>query len=566
MEHSPDALYSSLVADLSTITGYPIPEKPDPWMSPREYAAVSLANSFLRKYRKVNNRELDSRALAKFQASNIRCMGWELKEETLLDSMLIGEFKDSIYRFWNKAGFPIVDSFDQIFHYGMTGPGAAIRARGHSFYAKLFSSPLSLTDRGLYVAYRRYIDNYPEWSNAELIRTENYGSPTIVPGNRIAYVPKDDRASRTICVEPSLNMFAQLGFGRLLEARLKEYLGIDLEKQPDKNRELCRVGSVTEEYASIDLSDASDSISLRMLREMLPMDMYSWLASLRSKSVETSPGKHEELFMVSSMGNGFTFPLETIIFSCVVQSALKVDGFPPVHPRGTALGNWGVFGDDIICPERVFSKVIRLLKILGFRVNLDKTFDKGPFRESCGYDFYRGHNVRGVYVKTLRTQEARYAVINQLNLFSSRTGVDLPVTLAHLLKTVRFRPVPLKEDDSSGIKLPYYIARRYLHSNENGTLMYYARVPVGRTVRIMDTAVFVPRGLKSLMYNPSGLHISFLQGTINRSMIGVRHDITLYRNRRKVDPCWDYLDSTHPIAGWFNGQRWETAVELNLLG
>ncbi len=565
MEITPEALYSNLVIDLIPELGFPFPEEPNPWMTPREFAALSLSKSLLKKFRRANNDRLDKLALAKFLASNERCKNWRLAVTDLRDDMLIGEFKRSVYEFWNHEGYPIVDSFDQILHQGGVGKGAAIGARGGNFYTKLFSSPLTTTSNGLYLAYRRYIENYPEWTNAEVIREANFGSCVIVPGNRIAYVPKDDKISRTICVEPNLNMFAQLGFGRLLERRLKRSLGIDLARQPDKNRELCRIGSLTGQYASIDLSDASDSISLAMLRAMLPPDMCSWLASMRSKTVEIPGMGHQELYMVSSMGNGFTFPLETVIFSCIVQACFSVSGIKPMHPRGADLGSWGVFGDDIICPEEIFGKVVRLLELLGFRVNPAKTFDKGPFRESCGHDYYRGLNVRGVYLKTLATQESRYAAINQLVLFSSRTGVDLPNTLAALLETVKFLPVPIKEDDSSGIKLPYHIARRYLRSNRNGTLMYRARVPIDRVVRIGDGAVFVPQRAKSLIYNPSGLHISFLQGTINRSQMGIRHDTVRYRNRLKVDPGWDYLGPNHPIAGWFSWQRWNTVVELSLI-
>jgi hypothetical protein len=62
----------------------------------------------------------------------------------------------------------------------------------------------------------------------------NLGEVDIVEGNRLDFVPKNDDISRSICVEPTLNMFFQLGFADILNSRLKEFAGIDLENQQFK--------------------------------------------------------------------------------------------------------------------------------------------------------------------------------------------------------------------------------------------------------------------------------------------------------------------------------------------
>jgi len=95
----------------------------------------------------------------------------------------------------------------------------------------------------------------------------------------------------------------------------------------------------------------------------------------------------------SSMGNGFTFELETLIFYVIADYATSVavdDGaYMPTR----------VFGDDILCDSRGADNVIALLRFLGFRLNDDKSFVGGAFKESCGGDFWAGRPVRPYYLK-----------------------------------------------------------------------------------------------------------------------------------------------------------------------
>jgi hypothetical protein len=49
-----------------------------------------------------------------------------------------------------------------------------------------------------------------------------------------------------------------------------------------------------------------------------------------------------------------------------------------------------VFGDDILIDSRFLGKIRRVFSVVGLAINSDKTFSKGPFRESCGTDAYGG--------------------------------------------------------------------------------------------------------------------------------------------------------------------------------
>jgi hypothetical protein len=82
---------------------------------------------------------------------------------------------------------------------------------------------------------------------------------------------------------------------------------------------------------------------------------------------------------ISSMGNGFTFALESLIFGALVRCAIRRTG---------SVKKSAVYGDDLIVPVTAAPYLKTLLEYFGFQLNEDKSFAAGPFRESCGKDFY----------------------------------------------------------------------------------------------------------------------------------------------------------------------------------
>jgi hypothetical protein len=566
----PLALYQNLLLDLHQKNGIDprvtTQESLHPDATPREAAAFSISKSLLKKYSVENSESQDKAALSKFLTINLACKEWAPRYTDSWDEVLVGELRSTIYDFFHRQGTPLFDNLDEFFHYGRTGPGSSIGSRSNNFYSKMFASPLTCTSLCLYRAYKSYIKNFPEWFNAENIRREHYGEAHVVAGNRLSFVPKDDKISRSICTEPSLNMFVQLGAGHVIERRLLECYGISMADQPFKNRELARKGSLGLGFVTCDLSSASDSLSLPMLDHVLPKYVLNMLKLMRSRVTEVDGATHE-LNMVSTMGNGFTFPLQTMLFSAVVVSAARARGLKLLYPRGREFGTWGVFGDDIICPDSIWPDVLRLLTFLGFQVNNNKTFSEGPFRESCGSDFFKGRNVRGVYVKRLHSKQDLFAVINQLNLFSARTGLSLPRTVQYLASFTDRTYVPRWDNFDSGIQIPLSIVQKSLKLDKpTQSLLYRRYEPIGSKIRILEGKILNPDRRKPLIYNPSGLFISFLQRSINSYSIGVRHDTVRYKRKLGIAPFWDALPSVHPLSGWFPWQRWNTAVYLNLFG
>jgi hypothetical protein len=337
-------------------------------------------------------------------------------------------------------------------------------------------------------------------------------------------------------------MFYQLGLGEWLAGRLKSKIGIDLADQQDWNKSLARRGSAGQiPIFTMDLASASDSMSRNMIREVFPRDFVAWLDLLRSPESTLPDGRVVKLHMVSTMGNGFTFPLQTLLFTACVYACYQFYGIPfRARETGPCLPTFGVFGDDIIADTRVFDALSALLGALGFTQNSEKTFKEGPFRESCGGDYLRGFPVRGVYIKSLATAQERAVAFNRLNQWSAVTGIPLPWTIQLLGRSVPFRPVPLWEADDAGLKLPLGLCRKAIRRSLRYQSYEYRKwVAEPRKLRFTDV-VIVPRGSKKRIYNPFGVMISFLRGDVMSGAISIRDSVvTRYRTKICIAPNWD---------------------------
>jgi hypothetical protein len=538
MAVTPEKLISCLMTDLS-VNNLPLLDDLYPGINLAQVFGISIKASLVKKFISKVAADADQKALNKFLACNSACEAWS-PEPHKWDSRietLIGTVRQCLSEFWfTSATSGLVDHPYQILDEGRVGPGANLSARGGSSYAKLFASPLTCSDPSLYVWYSRYIRGFPEWANAELIRKANYGEAVVTKNSRLSFVPKNDEISRCICTEPTLNTYFQLGFGALLERRLRERYGISLRTQPDLNRELARLGSKEDSVVTIDLASASDSISRNMVKYMFPAEWHIQLEKYRTPLVEIKGVGTVPLSMISTMGNGFTFPLQTVLFACVVDACYRFRGVKT--PRGGCTSNsWGVFGDDIICPKFILRDVMDLLTFLGFKVNVDKTFVEGPFRESCGADFFNGVNVRGVYVKETKTPASLYAAINQLTRFSTRSGIQLHSTLGCLFDQIK-EPlfVPVWEDFSAGIHS--YSPRSVRWNKHKQMYSYNCLVARNPSYRILEEEIVVPYGAKRLIYNPSGLLMSFLLREVNAATIGFRPESVIWRRKRRYTSNW----------------------------
>lgn len=209
---------------------------------------------------------------------------------------------------------------------------------------------------------------------------------TLVPGAKFATVPKNAKTDRCIAIEPTMNVFLQKSVGKFIRRRLRR-VGVDLDDQAVNQHLAAR--AVSDHLATVDLKSASDTIATGLLRHLIPDDWFFLLDSLRSRLIRVGDEwvKTEKF---SSMGNGFTFELESLVFWALASATVeRLPGYSEV----------GVYGDDIIIPQAAFDSLALVLNECGFTLNKAKSYSSGRFFESCGKHFFDGIDVTPIYQK-----------------------------------------------------------------------------------------------------------------------------------------------------------------------
>lgn len=335
-----------------------------------------------------------------------------------------------------------VDSFCPLewFDSCMWGPGASTRISGRDTSSTYkFLREVGIT-RDLYCLVGPLLPvAYPLWGKHLHDVSEDWGllyeySPKISfeVGNKVLTVPKNAKTDRVIAAEPGLNCWFQLGLGTMISRRLLRNGGFDLKTQ-DRNGLLAFYASMSGQLATVDFSSASDTICTEVVRNLLPARWFSVLDSCRSKYGQVD-GEMICYEKFSSMGNGFTFPLQSLIFA---GAALAVCEF--LHIDDSYVG---VFGDDVVIPSKAFDLYRKFVSFLGFSVNPEKSFSDGFFRESCGTHYLRGVDLKPFYIRRrLKGIADVYLLANNIRRWSSRNmyyGCDpsLYVAWANLIHQV----------------------------------------------------------------------------------------------------------------------------------
>jgi len=218
--------------------------------------------------------------------------------------------------------------------------------------------------------------------------------------SRFISVPKTWKKLRGISAEPVELQFYQQGVRRSIDSMFSESQfwkhRVNLHDQSISGQ-LALFGSITGSYATIDLSAASDSVTLELVKEVFKgTPLLYWLLGTRSTSTECDK-QTVRIKKFAPMGSATCFPVECIIFTLAAQVASDRVRIPALHNSETIR----VFGDDIIIDYFAADELIGILKLLGFRVNTRKTFTTGCFREACGIEAYRGVEVQPLRFKRL---------------------------------------------------------------------------------------------------------------------------------------------------------------------
>lgn len=294
------------------------------------------------------------------------------------------------------------------------GPGVNVGVGGvhTSAFNKMMAAP-TVTPELLPFA-ESILETVPRW--AEHVLT--LPCPIrVVRGGEYFTVMKSDETDRGCEKQPLLNGYLQKGIGSYLRSRFLRVAGIDLTDQK-RNRDLAREGSITGALATIDLSAASDSVTYWLVRNLVPLDWFHLLDLARTHRIKGLDGRWRELELFSSMGNGFTFELESILFWALCKASAELGGL-----KGATLS---VYGDDIIVDVEAVPFVIPALKNTGFRVNSSKSYWHGNFRESCGGDYLSGACITPLKLRKVPSNAGEWArLANIIRLVAEKQGDGL---------------------------------------------------------------------------------------------------------------------------------------------
>jgi len=226
---------------------------------------------------------------------------------------------------------------------------------------------------------------------------------------RVITVPKTLKTPRIIAIEPTCMQYVQQG---ILEAMAERIDGdhilstlIGFSSQIP-NQELAKEGSLSGELATLDLSEASDRVSNQHVRALLERHphLFEAVDSCRSRKADVN-GKVVRLAKFASMGSALCFPMEAIVFMTLIFLGIQRELNRPLtrnDVQSIALsGKVRTYGDDIIVPVRFVHSVVSVLSDFGLKVNARKSYWTGKFRESCGKDYYAGHDITVTRVRSL---------------------------------------------------------------------------------------------------------------------------------------------------------------------
>jgi hypothetical protein len=237
---------------------------------------------------------------------------------------------------------------------------------------------------------------------------------------KVAPVPKSYKASRIIAMEDTARQALANEVAHIIDRYLPK--GVPLHDQT-VNQRLAYLGSLDGSLATIDLSHASDCITKLLFWEVFPREFTEVIYPLLGTHTIID-GVRRVMQQMSTSGNSLTFILEAMMFNIIELASYETyemytgDSLPrSVSINGEEFVIPTAYGDDQVVDSRVTDLHIQFLTALGFMVNESKSYSTGPFRESCGEDYYNGICVSSYYFP-------RFPLEGSIGNFSSRTRRD----------------------------------------------------------------------------------------------------------------------------------------------
>lgn len=389
----------------------------------REYFIDNLALSLLKKSPCLVSSEIDNDTMANFMACEEQCR--QTNDRLAATERGISQFDDEFFIAKGKIAAILGSLPDSALDFGF-GPGVSLGRKGvdTGAYAKYSVFRPTITSKAIPFA-ELYLKG-TLWGQYLERGTDNKIQFNVVEAAEVAFVPKNYKIKRVVCVEPLLGTYFQKGIGSYIRKKL-QFNGVDLSQQTHNQK--AAYEAQQRGLATADFTSASDTIATRAVLDLLPIDWYLVLDTFRTPKAKLPSGEVIQLEKFSSMGNGFTFELESLIFYAAAYAVVKLGS--------GRVDEIYVYGDDVILPKEDFARYREFTAYLGFTINMEKSFVEGKFFESCGVDIYDGTNVRSFYLKNdLRDDFNIYECYNSLLAISDRWKIAIPDTLDFLQSLV----------------------------------------------------------------------------------------------------------------------------------
>jgi len=435
------------------------------------------------------------------------------------------------------------------------GPGAVADQRHTSFKYDFPNWPAKL--EGFFPMSEFGFANFDHWVEFSRSGEVDELFKAHEPPSKLIAVPKTLKGPRLIASEPVAHQWCQQMVKDFLTTRLASSpIASTIHFRDQRfNQRLAQRASHSQSHATIDLSAASDRLSCWLVERIFRRNpslvtafhaaRTRWVANTIDKK---SPQFHR-LRKFSCMGSACTFPVQSYVFSILaVASVLYVRGYTPsIKSIRRIAREVQVFGDDIIIPIDSWEVLQGLLGYLGLKVNHNKTFGIGKFRESCGVDAYDGHDVTPTYSATypdVSRPESIISLVATHNNFIQRGYYGVAKYVKSTVDALKRFSLPHLPIDSGafGWYDPFYIGNHHLRKRWNPTLQ--------RVEYLMDTACAgsrrlpVERTSALLQYFSEVRPVPFIQG----DRIGVAQRPTLHLKRR-----WETISDTTILPKWVVG-------------
>lgn len=300
---------------------------------------------------------------------------------------------------------------------------------------------------------------------------------------KVVLVPKDSRGPRLISCEPLEFQWMQQGLARALVKHIESHPltrgHVNFTSQ-EVNRELALLGSSSGQYVTLDMKEASDRVSCKLVESLFGNPLLKCLMALRTDATRMPDGRIVHLNKFAPMGSALCFPVEALCFWALIVAIIHRE-----HNEGSifdAAREVFVYGDDIIVRREVYASVLQYLPEFALMANEDKCCTEGLFRESCGCDAYAGVDVTPLKVRTVWSSN-RASVLSSYTSYQAwcvENGYDTVATYIENEVEARFERLPLSASRDVGFlhwyapdRDAYKYNRKYFRTRFNRFLHTY---------------------------------------------------------------------------------------------